>query len=70
MADAKRFDNYINGEWVAGGDYSANINPSELTDTIGDYAKADLAQVNAAIDAARTASVSYTHLTLPTNREV
>ena len=55
MADAKRFDNYINGEWVAGGDYSANINPSELTDTIGDYAKADLAQVNAAIDAARAA---------------
>ncbi|MDF9776807.1 acyl-CoA reductase-like NAD-dependent aldehyde dehydrogenase [Pseudomonas baetica] len=55
MADSKRFDNYINGEWVAGGDYSININPSELTDAIGDYAKADLAQVHAAIDAARAA---------------
>jgi hypothetical protein len=38
----KRYDNYINGEWVAGADYSANINPSELSDAIGDYAKADL----------------------------
>lgn len=55
MADAKRFDNYINGEWVAGSEYCANINPSELTDTIGNYAKADLAQVHAAIDAARAA---------------
>ncbi len=55
MADSKRFDNYINGEWVAGGDYSTNINPSELSDAIGDYAKADLAQVHAAIDAARAA---------------
>ncbi len=55
MADAKRYDNYINGEWVAGADYSVNINPSELSDTIGDYAKADLTQVHAAIDAARAA---------------
>ena len=55
MADAKRFDNYIGGQWVAGTDYSTNINPSELTDTIGEYAKADLAQVHAAIDAARAA---------------
>ena len=39
MTDSKRYDNYINGEWVAGADYSANINPSELSDTIGDYAK-------------------------------
>ena len=55
MADAKRFDNYINGEWVAASDYSTNINPSELSDAVGDYAKADLAQVHAAIEAARAA---------------
>ena len=55
MTNAKRFDNYINGEWVAASVYATNINPSELSDTIGDYAKADLAQVHAAIDAARAA---------------
>lgn len=55
MSQAKRFDNYIGGQWVAGADYSSNINPSDLSDVIGDFAKADLAQVNAAIDAARAA---------------
>lgn len=55
MADVKRFDNFIGGQWVAGAEYSININPSELSDVIGEYAKADLAQVNAAIDAARAA---------------
>jgi hypothetical protein len=59
VTNAKRYDNYINGEWVAGADYSANINPSELSDTIGDYAKADLTQVHAAIDAARAAFPAY-----------
>lgn len=41
MADVKRFDNFIGGQWVAGAEYSTNINPSELTDVIGEYAKAD-----------------------------
>ena len=45
MADSKRFDNYINGQWVAGADYCTNINPSDLSDVIGEYAKADAAQV-------------------------
>ncbi|MEB0028120.1 aldehyde dehydrogenase family protein [Pseudomonas sp. MH9.2] len=55
MSDSKRFDNYIGGEWVAGATYSSNINPSDLSDVIGEYAQADVAQVNAAIDAARSA---------------
>ena len=55
MSDSKRFDNYMGGEWVAGATYSSNINPSDLSDVIGEYAQADVAQVNAAIDAARSA---------------
>ena len=55
MSQAERFENYINGEWVAGADDCVNLNPSELSDVIGEYAKADVAQVNAAIDAARAA---------------
>ena len=55
MSDSKRFDNYIGGEWVAGATYSSNINPSDLSDVVGHYAQADVAQVNAAIDAARAA---------------
>lgn len=55
MADAKRYDNYIDGQWVAGNNYQANINPSDLSDVIGEYAQADAAQVEAAITAARKA---------------
>ena len=55
MADAKRYDNYIDGQWVAGKNYQANINPSDLSDTIGEYAQADASQVEAAVAAARKA---------------
>jgi len=37
--------NYINGEWVAGSGFTPNINPSDLADTIGLYAKGTAAQV-------------------------
>lgn len=55
MADVKRYDNYIDGQWVTGKNYQANINPSDLSDVIGEYAQADAAQVEAAITAARKA---------------
>ena len=55
MTDSKRYNNFIGGEWVAATGYSANINPSDLSDVIGEYAQADVAQVQAAIDAARAA---------------
>ena len=51
----KDFDNYINGQWVAGASYAPNINPSNLADVIGDYALADAAQLNGAVQAAQAA---------------
>ena len=33
--------NFIAGEWLAGASELANINPSDLSDTIGNYAQAD-----------------------------
>jgi len=53
MADLHR--NYIAGEWVAGAEAAKNINPSDVTDVIGEYARADRAQVDVAIAAARAA---------------
>ncbi|MCQ4258826.1 aldehyde dehydrogenase family protein [Stutzerimonas stutzeri] len=55
MADVQRYDNYIDGQWVAGKNYQANINPSDLSDVIGEYAQADSTQVEAAVAAARKA---------------
>ena len=55
MTDPKRHNHYIGGEWVAATAYSANINPSDLSDVIGEYAQADAAQVQTAIAAWRPA---------------
>lgn len=51
--------NYIAGEWVAGASEIANINPSDLSDTVGLYAQADNAQLQKALDAAVTAQIAW-----------
>jgi aldehyde dehydrogenase (NAD+) len=47
--------NFIDGDWVAGVETARNINPSDLSDLIGEYARADKAQADTAIGAARAA---------------
>jgi acyl-CoA reductase-like NAD-dependent aldehyde dehydrogenase len=47
--------NYINGEWAKAGAGAPNVNPSNVADIVGDYARADEAQVRSAIAAARAA---------------
>ena len=51
--------NYIAGEWVAGASEIANINPSDLSDTIGLYAQADSAQLQRALTAANQAQLEW-----------
>ncbi len=51
--------NFIGGEWLAGASEIANVNPSDLTDTIGHYAQADAAQLQRALDAAETAQPEW-----------
>lgn len=46
------YDNYIGGEWVRGADINVNINPSDTRDIVGEYARADAAQAELAVDAA------------------
>jgi acyl-CoA reductase-like NAD-dependent aldehyde dehydrogenase len=56
---ANRFQNYINGAWVDGTSWAPNRNPSDLSDVIGEYAMADVAQANAAVEAAARAFKSW-----------
>ena len=49
---AEMFRNYIAGEWVAGATATANRNPSDTSDVIGEYAQADAEQARNAIAAA------------------
>jgi acyl-CoA reductase-like NAD-dependent aldehyde dehydrogenase len=51
--------NFINGEWVEGKAAKDNINPSDVTDVVGQYAQADKVQADAAIAAAKSASAAW-----------
>ncbi len=55
--------NYINGEWVAGQSVRDNINPSDITEIVGQYAQADAAQTRDAIAAAKAAQPAWTATT-------
>ncbi len=51
--------NFIAGEWIVGASEVANINPSDLSDTIGMYAQADKSQLDLALDAAQSAQIEW-----------
>lgn len=53
------FKNFINGEWVESSETRDNINPSDVSDVIGVYARADVQQVNAAVEAAAAAQLAW-----------
>ena len=61
------FNNLIAGEWVAGAGVSRNVNPSDTSDVVGEYAQADAAQTRAAIAAARQAFPAWS-LSTPQQR--
>jgi aldehyde dehydrogenase (NAD+) len=59
--------NWIGGAWVDGATVTRNINPSDLSDLVGEYAQADAAQTAVAIAAAREASAKWS-LSTPQQR--
>src|ERR1043165_2267397 len=61
------FKNLINGEWMDGARASRNINPSDTSDVVGEYAQADAAQTREAIAAARRAFPAWS-LSTPQQR--
>jgi len=56
---ATMFKNFINGEWVESSETRDNINPSDVTDVIGAYARADAQQVGVAVEAASAAQLAW-----------
>jgi aldehyde dehydrogenase (NAD+) len=51
--------NYIGGEWLEGSTTVDDVNPSDLSDVVDEFAVADEAQVDTAIDAAVAASPGW-----------
>jgi acyl-CoA reductase-like NAD-dependent aldehyde dehydrogenase len=61
---AEVYRNYIGGEWVAGANVTRDINPSDLSDVVGEYAQADAKQAEQAIAAARAAAPAWAALNI------
>ena len=53
---------YIGGEWQAGVSTVANINPSDISENIGNFAQASAEQVQQAISAAKYAQPEWEKL--------
>jgi alpha-ketoglutaric semialdehyde dehydrogenase len=49
------FRNFIDGDWVPAGEAAPNVNPSNLADVIGDYARGTRSDAEAAVAAAKLA---------------
>jgi alpha-ketoglutaric semialdehyde dehydrogenase len=57
------FKNFVGGAWIDGAGLCRNINPSNTSDVIGEYAKADRTQTEQAISAARAAFPAWSRST-------
>ena len=62
--------NLIGGEWVDGVAVNRNINPSNLDDVVGEYARASAAQADEAIAAARAAFPAWSVTPLESRAEI
>ena len=62
--------NYIGGEWVASSDANRNINPSDTNEVVGEYARANAAQTQDAIGAARHAFSTWSCSGLETRQGI
>ncbi len=62
--------NLIGGEWLAGDNARANVNPSDTSDIIADYADASEAQVDLAVAAAKDGQAAWAAMGLQARCDV
>ncbi len=56
-------NNYVAGEWIQGNDYIKNINPSDVSHVIGEYALGDARTVDTAVAASKQAEHAWRNST-------
>ena len=64
------FGQLINGEWINSGDKTPNVNPSDVSDTVGQLASATTAQVEDAIASARAAQPGWEAVKLEEKKNI
>ena len=61
---------YIGGDWVEGSAVIADLNPSDMSDCIGDFASLDRGQTNTAIAVAREATKTWREIGIHRRAEI
>ncbi|MDQ3063962.1 MAG: aldehyde dehydrogenase family protein, partial [Acidobacteriota bacterium] len=66
------YQNYIGGEWVksSSGEWFENINPADTNDVVGRFPKSNAEDVNAAVEAAKTAATRWRRTPAPKRAEI
>jgi aldehyde dehydrogenase (NAD+) len=67
---AKVHQNYINGQWLDGYDVIDNVNPSDISDIVGQYAKANADHCAKAVAAANAAFGSWSQSALELRKTI
>jgi alpha-ketoglutaric semialdehyde dehydrogenase len=62
--------NYIAGEWLSASDASANVNPSNTNDVVGEYARASVAEAERAIAAAYDAFPAWSRSSIQQRHDI
>ena len=68
----KKYNNYINGEWVksSSGEWFDNVNPADTTDIVGRFPASNAEDVNAAVEAAKNAATRWRRTPAPKRAEL
>jgi len=64
------YRNYINGQWLGGKNITINLNPSDTSDIVGHYAKADADDCVTAIASANNAFASWSQSALEARKAI
>jgi len=66
------YQNYIGGEWVksSSGEWFENVNPADTSDVVGRFPKSNAEDVNAAVEAAKTAATRWRRTPAPKRAEI
>jgi aldehyde dehydrogenase (NAD+) len=62
--------NYIAGSWVGGSEASPDINPSNTTGVVGEFARASAAEAEAAIAAAHDAFPAWARSSIQSRHDI
>ncbi len=66
----RRYQNLIAGEWCDSGEFQPNVNPSDLSDIVGEYARANRKAAETAVSAAAEAFPAWSNSSIQRRADI